>query len=209
VVLQIAALPSRTLRIPSIWRTCSSPLELISKTGGPSYEALANRLATLMRQLQPADGWSQEAENGLRRHLGEIDLKVAFRRPRSLVSLCAFAHLIAELVDGHVLPWPFHIIDEWLLTVDTLLGRLDPTTKPAWLKLPSPKTLGEYPVDQWVANAGDALDLAARATPDGGLVLAEYTLVEGLDHQRPRETRVSTLGHPGYPRRMGREPDLT
>jgi hypothetical protein len=65
------------------------------------------------------------------------------------------------------------------------------------------------PVDQWIANAGDALDLAAQTTPDGGLVLAEYTLVEGLEHERPRETRVSMIGHPDHPRRRLREPDLS
>lgn len=189
-------------------RLFSSPLERISKASGLSYEALANRLAALMRQLQPTKEWSQQAEHKLRVHLDAIELKATFRRPRSLVSLRAFSHLVAELVDGNVLPCPYHEIDEWLLTVDPLLGRLDPVAKPTWLELPPANTLGKYPADQWIANAGDALDLAARMTPEGGLVLGEYTSVDGLSHERPREARASVIRPPAFPKYGEREPCL-
>lgn len=186
----------------------SSPLERISKTSGLSYEALASRFATLMRQLQPIEEWSQQAELKLRTHLDAIELKAAFRRPRTLVALRAFSHLVAELVDGNVLPWPYDGIDEWLLTVDPFLGRRDPATKPAWIELPPANTLGKYPTDQWIANVRDALDLAVQMTPEGGLVLAEYTLAEGLSHERPRETRASVIAPPNFPEFKGGELDL-
>lgn len=181
-------------------------LDAIADRTDYSFELLARRFAQIMHEVAPPETWSARAEDLLRHRLESIELRVAVRRPRSLVAHHAFGRLVGELCDAGDLEWPPHFLDSHLLTTDPHLDGRDPEPRPDWLLVPSGKELGSHPIEQWLAGVADALPEVQR-TPDGWTVLAELTRILSLDGDGVEESRAMVVEHPklGFPDRM---PDI-
>ncbi|MAM55909.1 ATP-binding protein [Qipengyuania flava] len=176
-----------------------SALKRIGEEADIPHENLAQRFASLMGQITPQEEWSFSAENELRHRLKAIGLQITFRRPRSLAAHRAFSRLVTELTDADVLSWPLAYLDRFLLTVDPVLDLCEPVARPEWVALPAADELGAHPMEEWLAGASAAASMLTRTTPDGGLVLAEFTTTQSIDHSRTSEVRASQIVHPGFP----------
>jgi len=169
--------------------------KLIELQTGIAFATLARRFAQIMLALAPAETWSAAAERKLTVHLEAIGLKISVRRPRSLISHHAFGVLVAELCDAGALDWPLGSLDGTLLLTDSYIDTRDPVPRPEWLEVPSGKSLGEYPREKWLEAVEEAMP-SLRATPDGGIVLAEWTSAVSVDSDREEESRIAIIAHP-------------
>lgn len=166
----------------------------IEKLTGIPFSTLARRFARIMRSIAPPETWSAAAERQLMNHLEATGMKISIRRPRSLVSHQTFGVLLAELCDAQVLEWPADEFDEMLLNTDSMIDARDPDPRPDWLAVPSGKEIGDYPREDWLAGVSDALP-SLRATPDGRIVIAEWTRAVSIDSDREEECRASIVAH--------------
>lgn len=184
-------------------------LKRLAQDEGPSFEAMVNRFASLMKEISPPESWSNAYETKLGETLSAIGLASTFRRPRSLAAQLAFAHLVAELVDAGLAEWPNADIDEWLMPLDPVSENLEPQPRPAWLSLQKPGEAENFKSRGWARRIAENLDLPQKRTPAGGMVLAEMTTIESHEHGKPRETRVSMIAHREWPIPSKEELDLS
>jgi hypothetical protein len=168
--------------------------KIIEADTGHSFTTLARRHAQIMRSVSPPESWGADAERMLMKRLEQIGLKIAFRRPRSLVALQAFGQLVSELCDAGELAWPNGALDAWLLITDPYMDVRDPSPRPEWLLVPTGKDVGAYPVKDWLAGVQEAMP-TLQQTPDGIIVLAELTSTTSLDGNHEEESRLSVISH--------------
>lgn len=176
-------------------RLFHEPIEEIERQTGRSFSLLTNRFAQIMRSGSKPESWSARAERELMANLEAIGLKVAMRRPRSMAALHAFGILVGELCDAGELDWVHAPIDSWLCVADPFMDTRDPQPKPDWLELPSGKDVGSYPLEDWLAGVSLALP-ELRTTPDGAVVLAEFTTIKSMEGSGAEEGRLSVVSHP-------------
>lgn len=158
------------------------------------FDALARRMAMLMRVVAPPEAWSADVERRFTQHNDSIGLKLTYRRPRSLVAQHAFGMLITELCDAGAVEWVPSYAREILLVADPPGNLIDPASKPHWLGIPDGEDLGRHPSKDWLAAASEALPIANTAS-DGRIVLAELTRVTSRSNERAEEIRSSVIAH--------------
>jgi|GEM_PF-1417042 len=112
--------------ITSLLRT--SFIFIHEETGIP-YINLAQRTATLMKELIPQDQWDSRAENNLQLKLRKLRIETYYRRPRAFAALTALGHLLAELYDSRIIDLEFlNFLHPAISVYDKVLAKIKPNT---------------------------------------------------------------------------------
>ncbi len=163
--------------------------EFLAKAVKLEPGAVLSRTAALMRQIEPFEKWSAEAEKQQLDELKTVGPEFPYNRPRAAVARRAIFHVAAELVDGGLLPeaqaqWFFSHVrphdPEFLLQCGA--------SRPSQLVRPPER---EYPktTEAWrkEGDVGQCLSELGEA-----IVLAEDTHFKSLgdDHLKERRQTV-------------------
>lgn len=168
-------------------------LDLVASLARVQPEALYQRVSQLAGAAGTPD--ATQAERNLRQLLDELDLKLVFRRPRSIAVRSAISRAVAELVDAGRIAAPDLADLDWLLCDgDPSMLRLDPAERPSWI-LPIPERDGsDYVRDGWTSavDTGTSV-LRTGIGADGSVVIAEETHLKWLDWATPTEVRWGVM----------------
>lgn len=133
---------------------------------------LVTRASQLMLELDPSQGWTDEAERQLRDWLEEIGPKFTFRRPKYPAGRRAIYHLLAELEDyGLASPNDLAGLCRPLRWYDPSLVLHLPAQRPTEIPEMMDERLSYG--DQWLAGLDLAFSHLLERTQDGRIVLAQ------------------------------------
>ncbi len=153
------------------------------------FEVLLERCMQIMHRLAPVTLWNADAEGKLREQLNSLDIKLAFRRPRTSLVYRAIRHIIGELVDAKKLSArSFHA---WLLAriADPLIIR--PDVRPPFIPLSIPHQRSECA--EW-AKHENMNELQFVSHPESQFaIIGEVTVIAGYDWTHARERRKLEL----------------
>ena len=174
-------------------------LDSLSRIVEVPLENLLERVASLMRSIEPAPKWNRAAEKGLMDWLSNIGFKLKFNRPRPNLALCAISHVVAELVDAGLLDeneldfaFGSLYLCEWMLAGKT------PIPRPASIRPPAKPDGWER--DCWVDAKDEAFDYLAGRLDDGFTILGELSRFCEWDWKTPTESRYAMVCSPTYPK---------
>lgn len=168
-------------------------LELLASSAGVGFRNTAERAASLMREISPAERWSSDAERALRSELSSASLEMPFVRPHAEVARRAVFRVAAELVDaGCTGPRYLDQIEGLCAFYDELLECASPLSRN--LQLVPPLSLGYLASAQdWLVIQDIDFQALQAEAPDNRIVLAQWSELKKLDWGAPSELRESTL----------------
>jgi AAA domain len=156
---------------------------------------LYHRTVQIMQQLAPISSWSEDGERRLRAVLDSAELGFTFHRPRPFLARRAMCHIIAELIDAHVLePNDLFHLDSVLRFYDPYMFLTEPTQRPASVPPMAGKRRFGGMNEEWLEQIVEAVDSACCKTADGLTILAEETTLKWLEREVPTEVRRSVVG---------------
>jgi energy-coupling factor transporter ATP-binding protein EcfA2 len=168
-------------------------IRVIAGSAGLQYEAVAARVATLMKSLAPEKTWNREAEQDLRRRMKNARVEYPFRRLRFAQARRAVFTVLAELVDAR------RISDSDLKTAETMFRTYDPnvlTFRPS----ARPREIDRVACPQyndfkrtWVTHIDDFDATTFCRRVGDQVVIAEKSMLKPSGTGTPTETRMSVL----------------
>ena len=172
--------------------TIHDEIKVLSKLSSIPMQNLVERIASLMREIQPRDTWSPDAELKRRDKLEKIGLKLSYTRVRSEIATRALAFVLAELLDARRIPSDLAStlrarIDPW----DVVAMREQPITRPVEVQLPTRRDMDQFRREDWEKAAHEALPRCIERFSDGRIVIAELTRIRRWGTETLTETRAS------------------
>jgi hypothetical protein len=168
-------------------------IRAIAKAAGLAFDAVAARVATLMRILTPEQEWNRDAEQALRGRMENEGVKYPFRRLRVMQSRRAVFTVLAELADaGRVSDSALKTFETTLRTYDPELVKFRPKARPHEVANMLCPEYSEFK-RTWV-NDVRQLDTNVLCQKLGDqTVLAEKSMLKPSGNGTPTETRISVL----------------
>jgi hypothetical protein len=175
-----------------IIRAVVPTVDLIAEKARLPKMNMYHRTAQLMRQLAPLSSWSEDGEKQLRSTLNSTGLRLIFHRPRAVLARRAMFHIVAELIDAHVLgSHEVFQLDPVLRFYDPHMFLLEPVQRPSSVApIEGKNRLGGIN-ETWLEQVTQAADSTCCKTDDGLIVLAEETTLKWLEWSTPTEVRRS------------------
>lgn len=188
--------PARALR----------PLDIearaVAKESGIDENAVLYRAAQFLEQFSRKRKWMAQSgkidEQQLNQFLSNTGMRISFNKPHIEPAQRAIAYVVAELLDAGLL----NIASaERLMAMfsrhDPSLVLAEPQPRPDWIHtiggLPDEERVYSIP-DRWVERADESLAYLRSRTPDGRIILAEYSRFAYLGtDKRIEEDRMSYI----------------
>ncbi len=174
-----------------IVRPFDSWVEAISEAATLPAINVAHRVVQIMHMMAPREEWSAAGEHAVRQWLSEAGLRLAFRRPRSIVARRALRRAVAELVDaGTITPDALYDVERRLRSYDPGLVLVRPATRP--IEVGEVAGQGPYGIAgvNWAGRTSEAIDREHATANDGRIILANLATLRV--HDRPQATEQRT-----------------
>lgn len=166
--------------------------EWVSRQADLPIENVVQRAAQIVRYLTQEDEWAARGEKWLRNRFNLAGLEYTYIRPRATIARRAFFHIVAELADAGRLK----VAD--LVEMKPTFDYYDPDM--FFIKTgPRPEFVFPMPGGRHRENVAVAPGSGGRdgvpmaQTPDGLIVLGEYTEIKGLEWETPTVIRQSVI----------------
>lgn len=185
-----------------VLRPLDTEARVVAKEAGVDEDALLYRAVQFLNQLAQKHNWVTDQgsldERRLNRFLDNTGLRVSFHKPHIEPAWQAIAHVAAELWDAGLLDVESaQQIVAMFFQHDPSLILVEPQPKPWWM--PSIGSLSTdqhcYTVpDRWLERAEESLVHFRPRTPDGRVILGEFSRFAHLGtNERIEEDRTSHM----------------
>jgi len=168
-------------------------LSCVAEITGLPYENLCFRTAQFMRELQPEEEWSAQAERNLKDHLENAGLLLPLRRPRAVLARQAMLATVGEITAASTPPErAARALEEVLRYYDPRMLFVEPSARPHEVPPLSGQDDSHCFREDWPEEASDSRGLMLTEMK-GYAVVAEHTTLRGLARPIPEETRRSCI----------------
>jgi hypothetical protein len=168
-------------------------IRVIAKAAGLTFDAVAARVATLMKSLAPEENWNRDAEQELRRRMENARFEYPFRRLLFAQLRRAVFAVIAELADaGRVSESALKAFEAVFRTYDPQLVHCRPIARPHEIVAVTCPQYNEFK-RAWVTDIYQFDTTTLCGQVGAQFVLAEKSMLKPSGNGTPTETRMSVL----------------